>query len=95
MAGEYKNRRVRGRRGEEERGRRIKKNGEWKERRGENEKVEKTEREGNWKAAFWNVAGLAENFWKELEEWDFITMSETWLEKEWERIKGRLPRGFK
>lgn len=45
-----------------------------------------------------NVAGLGgkdRGFWKELEEWDVIVMSETWVEeKGWGRVKDKLPAGF-
>lgn len=57
----------------------MEENGERKRRK---EKREERKREGIWKAVFWNVAGLArknDNFWKESEEWDVITMSERWL----------------
>lgn len=33
-----------------------------------------------WRVAFWNVASLKgkdENFWKELEKWDVVVLSET------------------
>lgn len=49
--------------------------------------------------AFWNVAGLRNkdrDFWKGLENWDVIVLSETWVdEKGWDRIKGKLPKGYK
>jgi len=44
---------------------------------------------------FWNVAGLArkdEEFWRYICEYDFISLSETWLDdKRWDRLKGWLP----
>jgi len=49
--------------------------------------------------AFWNVAGLRNkdrDFWKGLENWDVIVLSETWVdEKGWDRIKEKLPKGYK
>lgn len=51
-----------------------------------------------WRVAFWNVAGLRNkdmDFWKELEKWDVIVL-ETWVERKgWERIKGKLSKGYK
>ena len=39
------------------------------------------------RVAFWNVAGLKrkdEGFWRGLEEWDVMVLSETWVEeKDW------------
>lgn len=44
---------------------------------------------------FWNTAGLFnkdKEFWKYIGKFDFISLCETWLEKEgWERIKDKLP----
>ncbi|KMQ82353.1 hypothetical protein RF55_23264, partial [Lasius niger] len=35
-------------------------------------------------------------FWERLREWDIIILMETWLEERgWERIRGRLPIGFR
>ena len=51
-----------------------------------------------YKVAFWNVAGLRSKdgeFWKGLEEWDVVVMSETWMEEGgWRKVEGRLPRGY-
>jgi len=48
--------------------------------------------------AFWNVAGLGNkmgDFWSKLRDWDVMVLVETWEEeKNWERIKERLPRGY-
>ena len=45
------------------------------------------------------MAGLRnkdEGFWKGLKEWDVVFMFETWVEKkDWGKIKGKLPRGYK
>ena len=50
------------------------------------------------KIAFWKVAGLRnkdEDFWKGLEEWDIMVLSETWVEeKDWGYVEKRLPRGY-
>jgi len=52
-----------------------------------------------WKMMFWNVAGVRnkdKDFWESLKKWEVMVLSETWLEKkEWERVKGRLPKGYK
>lgn len=62
-------------------------------------KQEEEKKGKGWKAAFWNVAGLRnkdEEFWKELEGWDIMVMIETWVDEgRWEKIKGKLPRGYK
>jgi len=59
--------------------------------------IQKKGAEG-WKVMFWNVAGLKKkdkDFWIGLKEWEVICLSETWVEeKGWERIKGKLPRGY-
>ena len=35
------------------------------------------------------------NFWKGLDEWEVMVMSETWMEeKEWGKIKKKLPKGY-
>jgi len=61
-------------------------------------KEEIGKREEGWKVMFWNIAGLwneDKDFWIELENWDVIILSETWLEeKRWEKIKNLLPRGY-
>lgn len=48
--------------------------------------------------AFWNVAIMRRkggDFWKGLEEWDVMIVSETWLEeREWEWVEKKLPRGY-
>ena len=53
---------------------------------------------GRYKVVFWNVAGMRnkdEEFWKGLEEWEVVVMSETWVEeREWEYIRGRLPKDY-
>lgn len=45
------------------------------------------------------VAGVRnkdKDFWEGLEEWDIVVMIETWIdEKGWEKIRGRLPKGYK
>lgn len=47
--------------------------------------------EDEWKVIFWNVAGLRNkdrDFWKGLEYWDVIVLSETWVDEiRWERIE--------
>jgi len=42
------------------------------------------------------VAGLRnKDFWKELSKWEVMVLAETWVEeKEWEGIKGNLPKGY-
>jgi len=61
-------------------------------------KEEIGKREEGWKVMFWNIAGLwnkDKDFWIELENWDVIILSETWLEeKRWDKIKNLLPRGY-
>jgi len=77
--------------------------GRGRESRGKegNEKGDKKERgrEGIWKVAFWNLAGVInkdKEFWEGVESWDVVVLMETWLdEKGWERIRGRLPKGYK
>ncbi|KAL6419185.1 hypothetical protein ACFW04_014058 [Cataglyphis niger] len=48
---------------------------------------------------FWNVAGIRNkrrDFWRKVEEWDMVVMSETWLDKKrWDRSRGYLPKGFR
>lgn len=55
------------------------------------------EREG-WKVTFWNVAGLGnkdKDFWEGLREWEVMVLMETWVEeKDWKKIKRRLPSGY-
>ena len=50
------------------------------------------------KVAFWNVSGLKnkdKGFWGEVEKWDVVMMSETWLdEKNWLTMKSFLPKGY-
>ncbi|XP_024890196.1 golgin subfamily A member 6-like protein 22 [Temnothorax curvispinosus] len=62
----------------------------------------KGEEEGKskfWRVVFWSVAGLKnkdKDFWEALKKKDVLVMVETWIgEKGWERIRGRLPRGYK
>ncbi|TGZ50550.1 Uncharacterized protein DBV15_12351 [Temnothorax longispinosus] len=47
---------------------------------------------------FWNIAGVKgknEGFWKVVEEWDIITLLETWVEeKEWSKVKKRMPERY-
>jgi len=61
-------------------------------------KKKKVEREVGWRMMFWNIAGLGNkdrDFWKELENWDVIILSETWVEeRNWGKVKSKLPRGF-
>lgn len=49
--------------------------------------------------ASWNVVGVGgkdREFWKEMTEWNIIVMTETWLEKRgWERLRGRMPKGYR
>lgn len=46
----------------------------------------------------WNVAELMKKdkeFWESLRKWDVVAMMETWIEeKEWKKVKNRLPGGF-
>lgn len=43
---------------------------------------------------FWNIAGVDnKDFWSFIEGFDFVSLSETWLEKKgWKRLKGKLPK---
>lgn len=54
--------------------------------------------EGDWRVAFWNVAGLRnkdKEFWEGVREWNVMVFSETWVEeKDWGRVKGKLPKGY-
>lgn len=79
------------------RGRGRRKEGRW--RIGREGGGEGEEEGGGWKVMFWNVAGLknkVRSFWEGLEGWDVVMISETWVgERDWEKIKGRLPGGFK
>jgi len=72
------------------RGRRMK--------RKEREEKVGTEKEKGLKIAFWNVAGLKSKdrrFWKSLEEWEVLVLTETWIErKKWGKIKDKLPTGY-
>lgn len=69
-----------------------------REGRGEEERS-KVREEERFKIAFWNVAGLNnkdEEFWKELNEWDVMMLMETWVdEKGWEKIRDKLPKGYR
>lgn len=51
-----------------------------------------------YKIVFWNVARLInkdKEFWREMEEWDVISLCETWVDsKSGERVKDRLPKGY-
>lgn len=71
---------------------------EREEKRKKRGKRNEKEKEG-WGIAFWNVAGLErkeKDFFKGLEEWEVIIMTETWVEeKGWKRVKRRLPKGYK
>ena len=53
---------------------------------------------GRYKIAFWNVAGVRKkdgDFWKGMEDWDIIVLSETWVEeKDWGYVETRLARGY-
>lgn len=57
------------------------------------------ENEGGLRVAFWNVAGLGNKdmeFWEAFRDRDIIFLMETWLdEKGWDKIRGRLPTGFR
>lgn len=48
---------------------------------------------------FWNVAGMrikAKDFWRKLADWEVMMLTETWIDKKrWEKIKNRLPGGYK
>ena len=48
---------------------------------------------------FWNVTGLKnkdEEVWKELQSWDVVRLTETWVEeKDWEKVRGWLPAGYR
>lgn len=48
-----------------------------------------------WRALFWNIAGLTKkdrDFWKYIEEFDFVEFTETWVEERtWKNIKAILP----
>lgn len=40
--------------------------------------------------------GKDREYWREVEDWDIVIMSETWLKKGgWERLRGRMPRDYK
>ena len=49
--------------------------------------------------AFWNDARLANkdrDFCKGIEIWEVIVLMETWVEeKGWDRIRSRMPKGYK
>lgn len=49
--------------------------------------------------AFWNVAGVRnkdKEFWEGVQEWDIVVMIETWLdERGWEKVRGRVSKGYK
>lgn len=68
------------------------KSGGRREKRGERELSKKI------KVVFWNISGLAnkdEEFWKTVERWYIIFLSETWVEnKDWDKIKNKLPMNF-
>lgn len=74
-----------GRGEEEERGRK----GQNKEGKGREQRYEK-------KFVFWNMAGVGNkdrDFWNYIKGFDFISLSETWMdEKRWENWRGRLPK---
>jgi len=61
-----------------------------KEKRIEMEEEKKSEIRS--RLVFWNVTGLTrkdEEFWSYICEYDFISLSETWIdEKGWDRMKG-------
>ena len=61
---------------------------------GENERDKKKEKKNEK-----NVAGIktkGREFWEYVCEFDVIGMAETWLEeKEWEKMKERLPKGYR
>lgn len=52
----------------------------------------KDKERGQRKLLFWNVAGIGnkdKEFWRYIRT-DFISLSETWMEKGWKKIRGRL-----
>ena len=53
---------------------------------------------GDKEGGVWNVAGLKrkdEGFWRGLEEWDVMVLSETWVEeKDWGYVERSLPRVY-
>ena len=48
--------------------------------------------------AVWNVSRLKnkdKGFWGEVEKWDVVMVSETWLDrKDWQSMKRLLPKGY-
>lgn len=73
---------------------------EWREEVGGSERESERENENKigCKFIFWNVAGLKKkgvDFWKEIAKFDFISLSETWVEdKKWENWREGLPEDF-
>ena len=51
------------------------------------------------KIVFWNIAGIIgkdREFWQYIDSFDFVSLTETWLEeKNWCNIKGKLSQEFK
>ena len=51
------------------------------------------------KRVFWNVAEIMKKdkeFWEYIETFDIVGLTETWIEQtEWERVKAKLPSGFR
>lgn len=51
------------------------------------------------KMVFWNTAGIrgkGNDFWDYLKEFDFIGLTETWIEEnQWIKIQNDLPQGYK
>lgn len=61
-------------------------------------RVQREQKDGTQFFVISSLAGLknkGKNFWKGLNEWDVIVLTETWTEgKEWEKVKYRLLKGY-
>ena len=65
------------------------------EEEGDRERDNRRKRRGKIEILFWNVAGLVNkdrDFWRYIREFDFVSLSETWVDAEkWDNIKSLLP----
>lgn len=73
--------------------------GEGRKRKKIEGEKEREEEKRELRVGFWNMVGLNskdDDFWREIQGWDVVGLSETWVEeKDWERVRGRLPTGFR